>query len=545
MTESEKSPSTVPTATDPGDPGESRVDVGSDSRSGTRTVASEIVGIGMLAALPILLLSPNYMLGHPYWLDESWVALTERAPLSQLLMTAASTPIGWVGLMLLVPGGGEQHQRLLPLAFAIGTVIFAYLFARDLRWPTPGYGRIAGTVTALLVAIAPIALLRQDLKQYTADAFVTLLILWLVVRLEATWSGRRLWTLAAISVVGSLVSYASMFVVAAAFVALVVVAAVQRRRRRLIDTVIAGAATASGLIIVALVFILPGVSDALATYWKSSYLSLGDGPWALIGEIWDRFDALAPLLGFKWAWLAVLFAITGVVVVARLGRMAAALILPILYVEMIALGLLDKYPFLNQRTSHFLLLLTVAFAAIGISGLAASLQRRWRTIGSFALIAMVAFVFYAVSPYIGIESIPNEDARSQARSVEENFRPGDTILVSSPGRWAFAYYWDVDDPVFAPNARSANGYSIGYDEDYIVIAPGRTPSEVEDGLDEALHAASNPNGSGRIWLVRSHMNVPETEAWQSVLDREDLAVEILDVGPEPLLLVTIQQGHGS
>lgn len=528
MTEREESSSTELTAKEP------------DAYSRSRAVGGEIVGIGILAALPILLLSPTYMLGHPYWLDESWVAITERAPLSQLLMAAASTPIGWIGLMFLMPGGGEQHQRLLPLAFAVGTVIFAYLFARDLRWPTPGYGRIAGTVTALLVAIAPIALLRQDLKQYTADAFVTLLVLWLVVRLEATWSGRRLWTLVAVSVAGSFVSYASMFVTAAAFGALVIAAALQRRRRRLIDTAIALAATASGLIVVALVFVLPGVSDALAVYWKGSYLSLGDGLWALIGEIWDRFDALAPLLGFKWAWLAALLGVTGIVAIARLGRMAAALVLPLLYIEMVALGILDKYPFLDQRTSHFLLLLTVVFAAVGVSGVAAALHCRWRMVGSFALIGMVAFVFYAASPYMGTESIPNEDARSQVRHIEKEFQPGDTILVSSPGRWAFAYYWAGDDPSFAADARSANGYSIDYDDDHIAIAPGRTPPEVVDGLDEAIANASGPNGSGRIWLVRSHMVDPEPDAWRSALDRDDLVVEVLDVGPEPLLLVTLQ-----
>ncbi len=527
------------------DPGEGLTDAGYEGRSERPTVGREIVGIGILAALPILLLSPNYMLNHPYWLDESWVAITERAPLSQLLMAAASTPIGWIGLMFLVPGGGEQHQRLLPLAFAMGTVVFAYLFARDLRWPTPGYGRIAGTVTAILVAIAPIALLRQDLKQYTADAFVTLVILWLVVRLEARWSTKRLWTLAVVAILGSLVSYASMFVTAVAFPALIIAAAVQRRRRRLIDTVIAGAVTAGGLIGVALAFVLPGVSDALTAYWKGSYLSVEDGLWALIGETWDRFDALAPLLGFKWAWLAALLGIVGIVVVARLGRLAAALVLPLLYVEMITLGVLDKYPFLDQRTSHFLLLLTVAFAAVGISGLAVVLHRRWGMAGSLALIGMVAFVFYAASPYVGTESIPNEDARSQVQYIEENSRPGDTVLVNSPGRWAFAYYWHADDPVFVPSDRSATGYNVDYDEDYIVIPSGRTPPEIDDGLDIALAIASGPNASGRVWLVRSHMITSEFEAWQAALDQEGFAVESLNVGPEPLLLITIRPGGGA
>jgi len=540
MAETQDSRSSDLAGVDPGEPSGSPVGAVPDVRSRSRTTASEIVRIGILAALPILLLSPGHMLSRPYWLDESWVAITERAPLSQLLMASASTPIGWIGLMFLTPGSGEQHQRMLPLAFSIGTVIFAYLFARDLRWPTPGFGRMAGTVTAILVAIAPIALLRQDLKQYTADACVTLLIMWLVVRLADAWSTKRLWTLVGVTVAGSLVSYASMFVTVAVFAALVIDAAIHRRHRRLIDTTVASVVSAGGLLVVALVFVLPGVSDALTVYWQGWYLSPRDGVWALMGDIWRRFDALAPLLGLRWAMLTVLLGVAGIVVMARLGNRTAALVLPFLYIEMAALGMLDKYPFLDQRTSHFLLLLTVAIAAVGLSGLAIALERRWRMIGSFALAGMIAFVFYAVSPFIGTESIPIEDARSQVQHIEANYEPGDTILVSSPARWAFAHYWTADDPVFFANDRSGTGYMVDYDEDNIVVAVGRTPPEVDDGLLAALAVASLPNANLRIWLVRSHVIASEAEAWRAALDRDDLVVEIINVGPEPLVLITIR-----
>jgi hypothetical protein len=207
---------------------------------------------------------------------------------------------------------------------------------------------------------------------------------------------------------------------------------------------------------------------------------------------------------------------------------------------MVAFGVLDKYPFLDQCTSHFLLLLTVAVSATGISGLAAGLHARRGPVGSFVLVRMIASVLYAVSPCVGTRAIATEDARSQAQYVETNFQSGDTILVNSPGRGAFAYYWDAKDPVLAPNDRSATGYSVDYGETRITIASGRTLPEIEDGLDAALGIASGQNANGRIWLVRSHMIGPEAEAWESALDRADLAVKVLAVGPEPLLLVTIQ-----
>ena len=76
----------------------------------------------------------GYMLSHPYWSDEAWVAVTTRFPLSQLPAVTSSTPIGWSALVRLVTVPGTQTARLLPLAFSAATVVAAYWFARSLGW---------------------------------------------------------------------------------------------------------------------------------------------------------------------------------------------------------------------------------------------------------------------------------------------------------------------------------------------------------------------------------------------------------------------------
>lgn len=509
------------------------------------TITSELTRIGLLAVLPILLLVPPYMLEHPYWYDESWVAVATRAPISKLLLATSSTPIGWTILMVLIPGPGDQRQRLLPLAFAVGTVVFAYLLARDLQWPTPASGRIAGVVTAIFVAAAPIALLRQDLKQYTADACLTLMFVWLVVRLEKTWSMKRLWTLVVVGVVGSLVSYALMFVVAAAMVSLVIVAAAQRNRRRTLDVVGAGATTAVGYAAVAVFLLLPRSNERLAAFWERYYIDTGDGVRQIVTEIWHRIDGLAPLLGFKWPVLTIILVIAGSIVIARSGRPASAAILPILYVEMLALGILDKYPFLNQRTSHFLLLLTVAVVAVGVAGIANGLHQRWRgmAVGSVVLLGTVGFFLFGASSYVGGRTIPNEDVRTQTHYVEEHLEAGDTILVSAIGSYGFAYYWQRDDPLFVPSDAFSNGFGVEFDAEDIVIATHRTKASVTDALDEAIDIASSPNGSGRIWLVRTHVSKDERAMWASALDRPNLSLEELDNGREPVSLIRISIGR--
>ena len=66
-----------------------------------------------------------YVLHHPYWSDEAWVAVLSKAPLGQWLSLSSSTPLGWLLLVRLVPAG-RDGLRLVPLVFAAATVVMAF-----------------------------------------------------------------------------------------------------------------------------------------------------------------------------------------------------------------------------------------------------------------------------------------------------------------------------------------------------------------------------------------------------------------------------------
>ena len=77
-------------------------------------------------------------------------------------------------MLKLVPGTGLQHGRLVPLGFTVLTVVMAYVLARSLPWARRSHARFAATVAALVVMMVPLSLQRNDLKQYTCDAFCAL-----------------------------------------------------------------------------------------------------------------------------------------------------------------------------------------------------------------------------------------------------------------------------------------------------------------------------------------------------------------------------------
>src|SRR3954447_25363769 len=163
---------------------------------------------GVATVLGLLVLAVHdvgYLLRQPYWLDESWVAVSTKVAWRDLPQVAASSPLGWTVLLRLVPVGGPERQRLVPLAFAALAVAVAYLLLRSF-----GSGRLASALAGGgPVLLAPAMLARADLKQYTADAAVFLL-LWLALsRLEARWSRQRLVQLSALVALSPLLSTAA------------------------------------------------------------------------------------------------------------------------------------------------------------------------------------------------------------------------------------------------------------------------------------------------------------------------------------------------
>ena len=99
-----------------------------------RRLTAEHAVVLALGLLVLVVHDVGYMLSQSFWTDEAWVAVTTRFPLSQLLATTNSTPIGWSVLLRVVTQPATQTSRLLPLAFAGGAVIIAYWFARRLGW---------------------------------------------------------------------------------------------------------------------------------------------------------------------------------------------------------------------------------------------------------------------------------------------------------------------------------------------------------------------------------------------------------------------------
>jgi hypothetical protein len=457
-------------------------------------------------------------------------------PLDELLQRSPGTPLGWLLLLKLVPGDGEQRFRLVPLAFTIGSVIVAGLFAHGIGWRKRWQARVAATLVGAAAALAPAALLRNDLKQYTADAFFALLILFYASRLDQRWTRSRLVTLILISIASAFFSYTSMFVSGAMLLGTMFVA-LRADRRQVLETLVGGAIAGMAFLAIAFWIVLPGLSPAMYDYWQQAYLGLGDGLYALAVDIWSRISEVISVAGFGGAFSGTVVGILGLTALFRLDRRRTAFGFLALLAVMFVLGVMDVYPFLNVRTSHFLIVTFVVIGAVGI--LYAVFELPIGTGGTtVALVVFTLALLLAGQPNWRAQSIPNEDVRAQVRYVDENREPGDVTVVNSAGRYGAAYYWQSEPYRIVDDEIRATGWITEFDGEDILIPFDRSEDTIESTLDEALTAAES---GGKVWIVRTHVSSREREIWANAFAERSLVTSEVEVGSEALLFIDLDE----
>ncbi len=513
-------------------------------RHGTRRgLGVDVVGAAVLAAMVFVVHPFGFLVHHPYWADETWVALLARAPLSRYVGLSSSTPIGWLLLVRLAPLGRDD-LRIVTLVFAAGAVVMAYVVARCLPWRSIAVARLAGAVAGLVVLLAPLSLARNDLKQYTSDAFFALVVVALASRLEAAWSRRRLAQLTAVAVVATVFSTVVAFVTVALLAALVIVSVVHRAWDRVRELALAAAVVAVAYAAYLGIVVVPHDNPALRVYWQDAYLT--GGPFHEIAVSWHRFAHLSFAFAMPALVMAALIG-AGVVTLAVLDRAVIALAVPLLWIEMMAAGAAHRYPFLDRRTSHFLLVLSLTVIAIGVVGIFVAIASRSRAVAVVLLVAAAGSFWTQAEPFVRMPAIPDEDVRSQVLYVARHLGADDVVVVSLESSYGFAFDW--------PGARTAylvdhsSGNANGYlprvrNLTGVVYADGRDGTATTAAMRHALALARRAAAGAwvrpvRIWIVRTHLRSGEPGVWDDTFRTLSLRPALIAVGPEPLAVVDV------
>jgi hypothetical protein len=491
---------------------------------------------------------PNWITA-PYWLDEDWVALSTRVPLTDLPHITSSTPIGWTLLLRLIPD--PDALRLLPLAFSLLSLVAAYALGRLLPWRSTAESVLAGLSCSAAVLLLPAQQLRHDLKQYTADAAVTLAFLALAAWLDRDWSRRRLAVVVGAVPVGFLLSQVTIIVAGGIFVGLLVAAALRRDRRRVVEAVVAGAVSLAVLGVLYEIFVAPHRTASLTAYWHDYYPSLTGLP----GYVERRLRALGPSLGYGHQVLLLGLVLAGVVVLGALRRIATVAMVAAIPVIAAVLGVAHVYPLLEERLSYFLFVAAAVVTGIAVAGIAAWLARLAvcgrapaARVGLGATVVLAVIAGFAVANrewyrYTGHSpAVPNyspiavSDVRSQARWVAANRQPGDVVVISTEARYGYAFYHDAGTLAWASAPTSVGWLPVPPDDPDVVVVEGSGAGQIAFSVAAAVDRARRNGPHSRLLLVRTWYG-GEADAWRVALQ----GYQVTDAypGTEPVAIVTI------
>jgi hypothetical protein len=473
----------------------------------------EGVVVAALAGAVFVVHDVTYIFRYPFWLDEAWVAISTRSPIERLTLLTSATPIGFSVLLRAVPGTGDQRFRLVPLLFAAATVVVAYLLGRELRLTRVLTGALLG-FAALMV---PAMLIRDDLKSYTCDAFFTVLLLVLLARLETAWTKGRLAALAVVGALALLFSHVVALVTGCIFLALAAVLLVRRRTPSLVQLAIAGAAMLLVQSAVYLVFDRPHKTLATTGYWYLFYLPVDRGLSGGLDFIGQKLRIVAPSVGAGSLLLVAILAAAGIATLVRLDRPALALTIPLLVVAELFASALHLYPFLDQRTSTFLLVALALLMAIGVAGIFAWVARRHVIAAAALLLLVIGLWVNAAAPFVRSHEIPVADLGSVARYIDTERRPGDMVVLSFSSSYEFLYYTKSAHPRYVSTTATPIGYRpVSRSVPWLVIPRDRTPKQIGVALREGQDHAGP---GGRVWVVTSHLLGAERDTWNAEIER--------------------------
>jgi hypothetical protein len=510
-----------------------RLPAGPRPRRSPGTLAVIDVVLAAAVGLSVLVVHDvPYLLHQSFWIDEAWVADSVRAPIGLTRSMASSTPLAWTFLLRLVPFGGAQRLRLVPLAFAMLAAAAGYLFGRELRLTRFATGILTGAAALL----SPAMLVRDDLKQYTAEACACLVLWVLVARVENEWRVRRMVALAATASVGMLFAETAIVVGAAAMGSLALECLVRRQYRRLGEV----AAAAAGMLAVAAVIyetlVRPQVTPTLAAFWDPFYVPTRSAS-AALAFVHLRLDQLAPYMGFGSLAVDAAGVLAGVAALIWLRRFALAAMFPVMLVIVIVASADRKYPFGDLRTSTFWLVMVPVLMAVAVAAagqLAAKADRRLPLVVAAAALAVWV---PATDGYIRSHQIPVEDVHAEVAYLDTHWRRGDVVVVNYGASFGFGYYYPR--PPSFPAGVGPNGHVVAYPRlPWIVIVPAGSPTLIANVLARArAEIAAEPAGHrGRIWIIRAHESPVETVLWHRYLARD--RIRAIRVGPDPILVDT-------
>ena len=410
-----------------------------------------LIGLGVIYRLA------QYLHNRALWVDEISLSLNimqrDYAALLQPLDLQQGAPVGFLWLQRLAVdlfGTGEHALRLVPLLASIGAMILIYYVGRAILSPI-------GTLIALgLFALIPdLIYSASEVKQYSSDALITLVLLGLALSMRTapiTLARAGLFALAGAALLWA--SHTAIFMLAGVGLVLFIDRLRAGARR---DSLLLGIVGAVWLASFAAFYLINlrylNSNSYLLEFWQDGFMpliprSLDDIRW------FDRqfFGIFGNPMGYTMVGVAAFAFVVGCLSLGNRDRVRLALLLAPIGVSLVA-SALGQYPFKDRMILFVTPILTLLMAE-GADRLQSTLAQapvtpRWLP-RTMAILFILVLFFEPVSRMITIMLRPHytevlaiyggEETRPVMAYLADQRQPDDVIYAYYGFGGALQYY---------------------------------------------------------------------------------------------------------
>lgn len=484
----------------------------------------KIIRLFTLERLPLVLIgfgvlvrSIQYIANRSLWADEATLALNIiNRPLVDLFKPLAyeqGAPLGFLTIEKLVVevfGDHEYTLRLFPFICGIISLFLFHQFAKQVIEP------VAITIAmALFVSLEPLIYYTTEVKQYSSDVTIALLLYLVLMKVRQPSLQRN--QIIRTSVIGAIAvwfSHPAIFVLVSIEASYWLCCWLNREQingwHRLWIYVV-WLASFLGIYLISLAKL--GRDKELLESWSQAFpQSLFDLSWlltALVQMFANPLGFVAPI-----TLLAIFACLLGCFTLGRQNRdVLILLLLPISIT--LAAAYLKKYPF-HDRLLLFLVPNLILLIAIGTYSLLKS-KIRLHQIPQLQLSTIfgVILLVLLLTPSLGhaTQLIFHPEQRQEIRPVlkyiKKNQQPGDILYIYQRGIHQFKYYAEK-------YGFDQGDYVLGVDD--LDVHDGKKLSDKERERYKA--DLDRLRGNSRVWLLFSHARVrAENQMIQNYLDQ--------------------------
>ncbi len=450
-----------------------------------------------IVVLGLALRTVQYARNRSLWLDEALLALNilhrPAGGLFKGLDYHQGAPIGFLLLEKLatkLAGNGELALRAFPLACGIAGLFFFWRLAK--LYVDPGAIPFA---LSLFAFCGSLIYYSSEVKQYSSDVAVTIMLLWLLSKLAGSpLTNRELVRSSALGALAIWVSHPAVFVLSGAGLALLVFALVKHDWPRLTRLSWVCGTWALSFTVCYFVSLRPlSMDQSLLDFWRDYFPPQPLWSWKvfrfLIEGFLKVFDDPAQLLPSTVAVICVM----GCIKLARKNSLLFWLLSAPLLATALA-GILHRYP-LGGRFLLFALPILFLMIGEGAVAIADAGGRFAHPVQVILLVLLLAKPLWLDAQSLIYERNP-DNIKPVLQYARARQQPGDGWYVYHFARYQFWYYSEI------------------YQMRPHVVRIGE-----DCGTESACYAKDldQLRGQPRVWILLSHIRVQDGRSEEEIV----------------------------